>query len=149
MIARRTRTRRAARRRCNRNNDYLHARRARPSSRVSPRAFHAPRRRLSRIRRHRARKPRGDGGDDIVERRLYPRYGREYVVLVRYVPRRVDRGGVQLDQSFPESEVCVLRVDAGGFVELDERPREEERRLLDVVEGREEEFVVELAELEG
>ena len=41
-----------------------------------------------------------------------------------------------------------MRVDAGGFVELDERPREEERRLLDVVEGREEEFVVELAELE-
>ena len=31
---------------------------------------------------------------------------------------------------------------------LTQRPREEERRLLDVVEGREEEFVVELAELE-
>ena len=38
-----------------------------------------------------------------------------YVVLVRYVPRRVDRRGVQLDQSFPESEVGVLRGDVGGF----------------------------------
>lgn len=41
-----------------------------------------------------------------------------------------------------------MRVDASRLVELDERPREEVRRLLDVVEGGEEEFVVQLAEFE-